>query len=46
LVARQNEFLEQQLATAQHEADIATGRREALRTREAVQRVADVIKLK
>jgi hypothetical protein len=46
LVVRQNEWLDEQLNVAQHEADVATGRREALRTREAVQRVADIIKLK
>jgi hypothetical protein len=46
LVGRQNAWLDEQLRTAQHEADVATGRREALRTREAVQRVADIIKLK
>jgi len=46
LVTRQNEYLDQQLTTARREADVATGRRESQRTRDAVQRVADVIKLK
>jgi hypothetical protein len=46
LVARQNAWLDEQLRVAQHEADVAIGRRESLRTREAVQRVASIIKLK